>query len=518
MKRTLNTLARHYWRDLAIVSTILLLVAAPFLVLLAAGLMAFWQQGWFLYWWFGSLLALALAYGLRVLWQPRAHRTEPRLAGPGAPPAERQARDELNRLAATVTADDLQDEFAAGRLFTRTVSAVADAFAPDDRHALWRFTVPEAALMFEDLARRLRASLVEDFPVLRQLEIKALINVYEFGQPTSRVLGLWRALRIADPLSAARAEITGLVLRQVVARLDPVARRQAAAILVQETGEVAIRLYAGQYRRRAGELLPTAPDPLESGPPDPVTILLAGQRHAGKSSLLNALLGAARVPVGLPADSAGDCRSYALAAPAPAVLKGAATTGTAQTSGAGGHALVLVDCPGISGSDRDAWLQQARASDLILWVAAANRADRAADQRALAALDAVTTPDPRLRTIPRVLVLTHADRLDPPLEWAPPYDPLAGERPKERSMRAAMAAAAESLGIPAARTALVALPEDAPPWNLEALWETIHSALPEAKQKQLERALRREGWAKGVVDGLRALPRAVSRGIDLLTR
>jgi hypothetical protein len=136
----------------------------------------------------------------------------------------------------------------------------------------------------------------------------------------------------------------------------------------------------------------------------------------------------------------------------------------------------------------------------------------------LAALRALTASDPRLSAIPLVLVATHADRLDPPLEWSPPYTPSAGERPKEVSMRAALEAAAQALSIPTVRSVLVAVPPDEPPWNLDGLWTTIAAALPAARHKQLERGLSEEGWFKRVVDGVRTVPGALRQVGALIKR
>src|SRR6185369_9928165 len=46
---------------------------------------------------------------------------------------------------------------------------------------------------------------------------------------------------------------------------------------------------------------------------------------------------------------------------------------------------------------------------------------------------------------PIIAVLTHIDLLSPAMEWQPPYDWQKGERPKERSIRAAIEAAKEQL-------------------------------------------------------------------------
>jgi hypothetical protein len=121
-------------------------------------------------------------------------------------------------------------------------------------------------------------------------------------------------------------------------------------------------------------------------------------------------------------------------------------------------------------------------------------------------------------SVPRVLVLTHADQLAPPLEWEPPYDPVQGQRPKEIDMREARQAACEQLGIAEHRSVLIALPPDETPWNLDALADVIHDALPEAQQKQLERGRRADGWFKVLTDGVPSLPRSVGRAFETLLK
>ena len=48
---------------------------------------------------------------------------------------------------------------------------------------------------------------------------------------------------------------------------------------------------------------------------------------------------------------------------------------------------------------------------------------------------------PELKLPPIVGVLTHVDLLSPAMEWAPPYDWLHPQRPKEQQMRQAVQAA-----------------------------------------------------------------------------
>jgi predicted GTPase len=481
-------LTRHYWRDVWLLALLLVLVGLPWILLLVAGFTRLWEYGQFGLWWLGMLALLGaafLVYQFGIRRRP-PHRVKIAPADPGAAPGAERAREDLARLARQVTAEDLKDADAVQRLLIRTVRTVADAHTPGDESAVWRFTVPEALLMLEDVSHRLRGTLVREVPILRSIELTWLFKALDIAEPYQRLESLFRIVRWVNPTSAVAAQLRGLLTSKVIDVLGTAAQAQVAAILVEEVGDAAIALYAGVYRRKAEERLPTTPPVVPDIPEEPVTLLLAGQPKAGKSSLLNALLGLAREPVGLTTAGVDDCRAY-------------------RFSSEHAGTLILVDSPGSRGQANAAWLQQAIHSDLVLWVVAANRADRAADEESLARLRALTAQDPRLRPIPIVAVLTHADRLDPPLEWSPPYDVEQGQGTKEQHMREARRAISRQLGIPLHRCVPVAVPLGEPAWNLDSLGRTIQQALPEAKQKQLERGRRPDGWFRMTTDGMRSV-------------
>lgn len=474
-----------YRQHLGWLGLMLALIALPLLVLLGAGLIWLWQTDGFWIWWGVTIALLTVAAAIYqfALRRPAPAPIRMQPPGVGSSPAETSARQALAALAEQVTAADVQDAEAVQQLLQRIVHTVAQAHAPHDAAALWRFTLPEALLMAEDLAARVRAVIRRDVPILCQVELTWLVRALNVVEPMQRLSALMRVTAWFNPASAVRSQLTSQLTGQIKQVVSERVLAQVAAILVEEIGTAAIKLYAGDYRRRASELLPTAPQPLPATPPEPLTVLLAGQRNVGKSSLLNAWLGITREPVGVTTATPNDCRAYEL------------------TTDAIGP-LILVDSPGLTHDQLNGmWLKQAADCDLVLWLVAADRADRALDEQALAQLRALTNQDVRLRAIPIIVVITHADRLDPPLEWSPPYDVEQGQRLKEQQFRAARQAIAEQLRLPESRCVLIALPSDAPAWNLDALNAALVASLPEAQHKQLERSQRRDGWFKRIRDG-----------------
>jgi len=470
-------LRRHHRRELWWLGLIAALILIPWLAGLAVGVWFIAQQGWTWYWWIGSVLLITLGFWLVLskLHRPQPPRIVLPFASPGASEAERVARLALRQRAEALGARDLGSAEAIANLIQSAFHDVAQAYSPDDQTALWRFTLPELLLMMEDFAQRLRTKVLLEFPVVRHIELSWVVMLWDLAGPVGRWFTALRLLRWVNPGEALLAELRGGLAAKVFNGFGETAKVQIGVILIEQAGETAIKLYSGAYRRRSDELLPTAPKPIPETPDEPLTILLAGRRNAGKSALLNALLGKARESVGLLTPPTENCRAYEF-----------------QSEQAG--SLILVDCPGSDGQPKEPWLAQAARSDLVLWIAAANRADRAADQRALAALDALTEHNRTARLIPRVLVLTHADKLDPPQEWTPPYDPTQGMGMKEREMREARQAACDRFAVPLHHCALVAIRPGEPLWNREALEQAIRHVLPEARQKQLERGLGKDGW------------------------
>ncbi len=247
---------------------------------------------------------------------------------------------------------------------------------------------------------------------------------------------------------------------------------------MRETGRAAIDLYGGRLRvsseALAGYVSPaTAADSAAIGNvrAEPLRILVAGQTSAGKSSLVNALAREAKAAVdALPATA-----SFT-----PYVLERE-----------GFPAALLIDSPGLVPDARkfEAIVEKAADCDLVLWVIAVHRADRDVDKQALDVFRRHFAARLNRRRPPVVFVATHIDLVRPFDEWAPPYDFAAGTDPKAANVRAAIGAAAQDLGFGADEAVPVAMPDHADPYNIEAVWERVADALPEAMRAQLLRCL-----------------------------
>lgn len=163
-----------------------------------------------------------------------------------------------------------------------------------------------------------------------------------------------------------------------------------------------------------------------------VTIAIVGQVKAGKSSLVNCLLGNQQAAVDvLPLTK--DVDRYEL---------------RLEDSH---DRLVLLDTPGYSdaGATREqieGTREAVRQADLVLLVMAATSPAKQADAAMLSELNQWFHEQHRLKPPPVVGVVSKIDGLRPVMEWTPPYNWQDPSRPKERSIHEVLEYSRQAVG------------------------------------------------------------------------
>jgi tRNA U34 5-carboxymethylaminomethyl modifying GTPase MnmE/TrmE len=226
---------------------------------------------------------------------------------------------------------------------------------------------------------------------------------------------------------------------------------------VTTAGDYAIQLYSGGFVA-AEEYRPRVSAGVENLPFDqePLQVLVVGQVKAGKSSLINALLGRQKAPVDtLPATDQVDlyeCRPAAL------------------------PPLILRDTPGYgAAADREEPFLRLRGEieecDLLLMVCTARSAARQADRELLGEIHQFFARDPKRIPPPVVCVMTHADTLP------------------EQLRAEAVATVAADLGLRAGAIAAVCAQ-----WgrlaDLDGVLSAIRGQVPEAERLKIARCIR----------------------------
>lgn len=465
-------------------------IVLPLLLAVPLGWLWLWERGWTLYY-IGTALAIsAIAFGVR-LWVMRRLRRElsdgAATTDPAAAlraPREQAAKSAVEAVAAKVEPGKLTSRDAILALGVETVEAVARQMHPGEQDPVWKFTVPEALVLVERVSQRLRPLFVESIPLGDRLTIGQVIKLYGWRgyiDVAEKAYDIWRLVRLVNPVAAATSEIRERLNKAAFEGIREEAAKRLAAAFVREVGEAAIELYSGRLRLVGDELAArvsaeTKADRAEGGKAaaEPLRLLVAGQTSAGKSSLVNAL--------------AAEVKAAVDALPATRTFAGY------EISRAGLPPVMVVDSPGLmTATDRGPLAQEADDCDLLLWVVAANRADREADRAGIAAIRAYFAERPHRRAPPIIVVLTHIDRLRPLSEWSPPYDVADPKTPKARTIREAMEAVAGDLGVPLSHVVPVCLAPGTVPVNIDLVWARVMEELPAAKSAQLLRLIEDAG-------------------------
>jgi uncharacterized protein len=485
------------WRLLA-VAGLLLLLLLPILALLAAGLLWLHAQGLLLGWLAFAALTAGLVLAL-TSWRRRRRPPAVALddagtvtqADPFWSPREQVAWQAVSELSRRARADVLTDREKMLAMARDTLETVARCYHPEHEDPLLEFTLPESLLLTEHVSARLRRMLLDQVPFSDRISARQLALAWGYRPAVESAMrhgrkayALLRVARMVSPLNAVLAELRDRVMDELYSELNSKVRHRLVRLWIEEVGRAAIDLYSGRLRADSAQVVAQASaEASAAGAPDgelpgPLRLLVAGRSKAGKSTVINALLGdlSAGVDV-LPLTTAFE--GYELVAD-------------------GAPALRLIDSPGIddaaAGEDL---VRHARQADLIIWVVAAHRADRRLDRLALDALRNAWREQTTLRMPPLIVLATHIDRLTPAREWKPPYDVDAPRRDKERSIRAALEAIAADLQVPLGMIVPVRL-EGAEPYNLDLLRLRLTEAFDDAQRTRWVRlhrdAIRRQDW------------------------
>lgn len=267
----------------------------------------------------------------------------------------------------------------------------------------------------------------------------------------------------------------------------------------QRIGDYLVELNSGRlrggssrYRRTMEQINPSESTLLAanaSGSPESpattvtVTIAIVGQVKAGKSSLVNCLLGEQQAAVDvLPLTR--DVKRYEL-------------TGSSVTDRTSDR-LILLDTPGYSDSgttaaQKDAIREAVQQADLVLLVMAASSPAKQSDAEMLADMNRWFLDRHQLKPPPVIGVVSKVDALSPVMEWSPPYQWEEPSRPKEHSIREAVDYVTETWG--ASLSSVVPVVTDREHGRVYGLEEwllpTIALHLEDARAVSLVRTLRR---------------------------
>ena len=432
------------------------LLTLPILILSGFGVWSMWKTGWLLWaWWF-----LPLCWG--IAWLISRRSPQAALLPPAEitarthwTPRDEQAMELIKSRQEQIGSIDpalLIDPQFYLQAATELSEVIARHYHPNAADPLSALTVPEllaaASLAVEDLE-----TWVNDYvPASNMLTVGHWRTLGHAPKWIDGVKNLsWLVSLYMNPLSIGRY-LTGKVI------LDPASKMLQENLLaafyvffVKQTGFYLIEMNSGRlrggsarYRAALGQLAKTDPQhrllvgsltadsEFAAVEPVQVTIAVVGQAKAGKSSLINALLGENQATTDtLPATR--DVQRYRLS-----LLNF-------------DDKVTILDTPGYaeagaSAAQRKSIRAACDAADLVLLVLKATSPARDADVKLVQELAKHAEQNPQHKPPPLIAVMTHIDGLTPALEWTPPYNWSTPTTAKEENIRDAVEYTRELFG------------------------------------------------------------------------
>ena len=496
------------------IAVVTLLALAPVVFLCGVGMYHLWDRGWsFTAYWPMAVCWLA-AYLLGRYWTRR--RTPAETTARPTPEywtdRDKQAWKIVENHAAAVpalTADQFGDLNRYAADAQEMALQVARVYKPNAADPFSHLTLPEILACGELVTHDLTALVNKYIPASHLLtvgdlkRIRSTVDTATEWYPRLRNV-YWVASAIFNPVK------TGLQVVTTKAGLAPAFAGFQQNIMVwfytaylKELGRHLVELNSGRLKvgaKRYQELMALHREPptdeaggvrqtSEGGqatdtsrPPETpsVTLAIVGPVKAGKSSLVNALLGEQKAGTDVLPLTPGVTR-YTLNQP------DRPTFTLLDTAGFGND--------GASEADVKAAVEAARLADVMLLVVPARPARRRPESEFLDRVRSALASMPSLKMPPVVVVLSHVDLLSPVMEWAPPYDWRAGTRPKEVQFREAIDAAKEQFADRAAAVVPICTAPGKEMGVKDELLPAVVAFLGEARGVSLLRALHFEASA-----------------------
>ncbi len=337
------------------------------------------------------------------------------------------------------------------------------------------FTAPEFLFMVEEVSRRYRIFLQEHIPFAEKIRLTTLKQGYAMKDKVSyakAAYDVYRLFRLATPFGWL-AEARGLVIGKLFDEVSGEVQYTLKQTLLQEVASVAIDLYSGQFKFIDASLAQSKTTQHDNNhlaeEIEPLRVAVIGQVSAGKSSVVNALLG----------DIAAEVSAL------PTTDK--ATVYTCEVEGC--DLIHLVDLPGIDGQadTTQQLMRQVTNSDVVLWILKANQSARNLDVELKHAIDSFYhKATNQNRKEPKILALvSQVDRLQPVNEWLPPYDLENPQTPKATVIRDAVAYNRNLLDPDAILA--VSVSSDKAPYQVDGVRALLQNAYEDGVNTQLNR-------------------------------
>ncbi|NMC20156.1 MAG: hypothetical protein GYA33_07010 [Thermogutta sp.] len=508
--------------------------AVPYLLLFLFGGLWLWERG-YLWLYLGGLVALtAAAWGMiHYLRTSRSAAADAwQFPTPyGRSPLDDRAWETVEGIASQVEQGEipLDSPEAAKALLLRLLEDVAGVYHAGSRQAMLQVPLPDVLKLVERVTADLRTVVSEKIPGSHVLTIGDWLRIRDWWRVSQWAWFLYRLASIPlSPGSSLFRELrTFLLQRATKASLEETVRR-LKGYAVRRAGYYAIELYTGRITPDDKELdrfvSPAGRKTLDQAESlrkahaaacrEPFRVLVASQKKAGKSSLVNALLGSHQAPVDAVPCTEGTF-AYRLPKhgepPAGGMASGNGTAGSSAVETAAD--VFLLDTPGYGDdapeADFQRLLPEIRESDVIIIVCSARNAGRKADREFLSLIRRHFAQNPK-EIPPSILVAgTCIDQLRPMPEWNPPYDLDHPAGAKATAMAAFLRTLADDLEVPRDRICGICAAADRE-WNVRSgLRSLVEQAIREADPRRRRRHLygyRRTTGRSRILRQVAALP------------